>query len=147
MYLFWSYMNNQRTTNHFKNRPRCYTKSPTVQDAFWPIPGLISCAGSCYPSNQFLWYLKSILQITHPLYANISCVCPHILYNYSNNSLYWTSYSVAIHQAILLQRMLAIIASAILHTHAASLYWSICHILSQFNHVALFNWSICHVLL
>ena len=39
---------------HTKNRPRCYTKSPTAQDAFWPIPGLISCAevtgrkGDCY---------------------------------------------------------------------------------------------------
>ena len=28
-----------------KNRPRCYTKSRTAQDAFRPIPGLISCAG------------------------------------------------------------------------------------------------------
>ena len=34
-------MNNQRTIS---NRPRCYAKSPTAQDAFWPIPGLISCA-------------------------------------------------------------------------------------------------------
>jgi len=37
-----------RTINepHFpvKNRPRCYEKSPTAQDAFRPIPGLISCA-------------------------------------------------------------------------------------------------------
>ena len=24
-----------------KNPPRCYIKSPTVQDAFWPVPGLI----------------------------------------------------------------------------------------------------------
>ena len=31
--------------NHIslKNRPKCYTKSPTAQDAFQPIPGLISC--------------------------------------------------------------------------------------------------------
>ena len=28
-----------------KEQPRCYAKSPTVQDAFQPIPGLISCAG------------------------------------------------------------------------------------------------------
>ena len=28
-----------------KNRPRCCVKSPTAQDAFQPIPGLISCAG------------------------------------------------------------------------------------------------------
>ena len=33
-------MNNQRTIS---NRPRCYAKSPTVHDTFWPIPGLISC--------------------------------------------------------------------------------------------------------
>ena len=31
----------QRTIS---NRPRCYAKSPTAQDVFWPIPGLISCA-------------------------------------------------------------------------------------------------------
>ena len=37
----------QQSTNHIslKNRPRCHTKSPTAQDAFWPIPGLIRCAG------------------------------------------------------------------------------------------------------
>ena len=34
-------MNNQRTIS---NRRRCYAKSPTAQDTFWPIPGLISCA-------------------------------------------------------------------------------------------------------
>ena len=27
-----------------KGRPRCYTKSPIVQDAIWPIPGIIRCA-------------------------------------------------------------------------------------------------------
>ena len=26
------------------SRPRCYTKSPTAQDVFWPIPTLVSCA-------------------------------------------------------------------------------------------------------
>ena len=35
-------MNNQRTIS---NRPRCYAKSPTAQDVFWPIAGLISCTG------------------------------------------------------------------------------------------------------
>ena len=39
----------EQSTNHtsLKNRPmtRCYAKSPTVQDAIRPIPGLISCAG------------------------------------------------------------------------------------------------------
>jgi len=28
-----------------KNRPRYYSKSPTVQNTFWPIPGLISITG------------------------------------------------------------------------------------------------------
>ena len=28
-----------------KDRPRCYVKSPTVQNTFQSIPGLISCAG------------------------------------------------------------------------------------------------------
>ena len=31
----------QWTTSLWKGRPRCYTKSPTVQDGFQPIPGLI----------------------------------------------------------------------------------------------------------
>ena len=39
----------EQSTNHtsLKNRPmtRCYAKSPTAQDAIWPIPGLISCTG------------------------------------------------------------------------------------------------------
>ena len=36
-----------QSVNHIslKNRPWCYTKSPTAQDAFRPIPGLISCTG------------------------------------------------------------------------------------------------------
>ena len=37
-------MNNQWTKSTFKNRPRCYVKSPTAQDVFQPIPGFISCA-------------------------------------------------------------------------------------------------------
>ena len=38
----------EQSMNHIslkKYRPRCYVKSPTAQDAFRPIPGLISCAG------------------------------------------------------------------------------------------------------
>ena len=37
----------EQSTNHssLKTRPRCYAKSPTGQDAFQAIPGLISCAG------------------------------------------------------------------------------------------------------
>ena len=71
-------INEPRTTskiglNVIQSHPLCRMHSGQYQ------AGLISCAGSCYPSNQFLWYLKSIYQITHPLYANISCVCPHII--------------------------------------------------------------------
>ena len=36
------YMINQQTTFLLKNRPRCYAKTPTVQDTFQPIPGLTS---------------------------------------------------------------------------------------------------------
>ena len=37
----------EQSTNHtsIQNRPRRYAKSPTVQDVFQPIPGLISSAG------------------------------------------------------------------------------------------------------
>ena len=40
-------MNMLQSVNHIslKNRPRCYVKSPTVQDTFRSIPGLISCTG------------------------------------------------------------------------------------------------------
>ena len=39
------FMSNQGTISPLKNRLRCYVKSPTAQDAFWAIPGLISCTG------------------------------------------------------------------------------------------------------
>ena len=33
-------MNNQRTTSTLKiGLARCHAKSPTAQDAFWPMPG------------------------------------------------------------------------------------------------------------
>ena len=38
----------KQSMNHIsvkKDRPRCYTKSPTAQDTFQPIPCLISCTG------------------------------------------------------------------------------------------------------
>ena len=37
----------EQSTKHISltKRPRCYAKSPTAQDVFQPIPGLISCAG------------------------------------------------------------------------------------------------------
>ena len=36
---------NEQAMNHSSPRPKCYAKSPTVQDVFQPIPGVISCAG------------------------------------------------------------------------------------------------------
>ena len=37
---------NEQSTNLLKeNRPGFYLKSPTAQDVFLPIPGLISCTG------------------------------------------------------------------------------------------------------
>ena len=46
VYMYVLYMNCQWTTSPLR-RPayRCYAKSPTVQDAFQPIQGLISCTG------------------------------------------------------------------------------------------------------
>ena len=40
-------VNSQQTTSRLpeKGRPRCYAKSPTAQDMFQLIPGLISCTG------------------------------------------------------------------------------------------------------
>ena len=37
----------EQSTNHIrlKNMPRYFAKSPTAQDTFWPIPGLIVYAG------------------------------------------------------------------------------------------------------
>ena len=39
------------TTNELhlpeKGSLRCYIESPTAQDAFWRVPGLISCVGGC----------------------------------------------------------------------------------------------------
>jgi len=40
-------LNDKQSMNHIslkKYRPKCYVKSPTAQDAFRPILGLISCA-------------------------------------------------------------------------------------------------------
>ena len=42
-------MHDEQSTNHISLKERYayidVQKSPTTQDAFWPIPGLISCAG------------------------------------------------------------------------------------------------------
>ena len=38
-------VNNQWTTSFKENRPRCYAKSLSAQDAFQSIPGFSSCAG------------------------------------------------------------------------------------------------------
>ena len=59
----------EQSTNHIslnKNRPRCYAKSPTVQDMFLPILGLISCAGVTGKwglllySAQFSWVFNFV---------------------------------------------------------------------------------------
>ena len=42
-------MNNQRTSfPSKKKRPRCYAKSPTVQDVFWPIPSRPHVGSVCH---------------------------------------------------------------------------------------------------
>ena len=52
------HIHNEQSMNHIslKNRPnKCYIKSPTVQDAIRPIPGLVSCVymtNNCYSANQ-----------------------------------------------------------------------------------------------
>ena len=61
------YMINQQTTSPLKNRPRCYAKSPTVQDTFQPIPGLTSCgevtemgtAISCAECSQMSGFIQN----------------------------------------------------------------------------------------
>ena len=54
-----------------RNRPWCYVKLPTVQDAFRPIPGLISCAGvtgrwgllsHAQKCNQMAGLIKSLVE-------------------------------------------------------------------------------------
>ena len=71
-YLFLS-VHCTLSMNHIslkKNRPRCYAKSPTAQDTFRPIPGLISCTGLTgkwglvsYAQNAVRWLALSILQV------------------------------------------------------------------------------------
>ena len=57
-------MHNEQSTNHIslKNRPRCYTKSPTAQDT---SPGLISCmyTDNCYSANHPLSLLWTHAQV------------------------------------------------------------------------------------
>ena len=39
------FVEHEKSINHNKKgKPRCYVKSSTAQDVFWPIPGLISYA-------------------------------------------------------------------------------------------------------
>ena len=57
----------------YKNMLRCYVKSPTVH-VFWPVPGLISCAGvigrwgllSC-SQNAVRWLALSKRSVEAPL--------------------------------------------------------------------------------
>ena len=58
---YW--MNNQRTTSP-ENRPRCYAKSPTMQNTFRPIPGHISYAGVTERSGQLYgWpYIRTLVE-------------------------------------------------------------------------------------
>ena len=44
IHVFCTCMKNYVSLNK-KDRPICYTKLPTVQHVFWPIPNLINCTG------------------------------------------------------------------------------------------------------
>ena len=53
---------------------RCYVKSPTVQDVFWPVPGLISCAGAIgrwgllsHSQNAVRWLALSKRSVEAPI--------------------------------------------------------------------------------
>ena len=71
--------NNQRTMYiSLKNRPRCYGKSPTVQDAFWPIPGLVSCGGVTgrllpHAQNAVRWVIDRSFSKASSLCAAVLC--------------------------------------------------------------------------
>ena len=76
-------MNNQWTTFPYKKRPRCYVKSPTAQDVFRPIPGLINCTGVTgrWESNR---YAHSKLKSTHEVTTHDTQIelmtCRHSIY-------------------------------------------------------------------
>ena len=64
----------------YKNRPRCYVKSPTVRDVFWPIPVLISCAGVIrrwgllsHAQNAVKWLALSKRSVEAPQ-KHVSCM-------------------------------------------------------------------------
>ena len=61
----------EQSTNHIslKNRLTCYAKSLTVQDTFWPIPGLISCAGYDSESTDNDMYFLQYIVFVH-VYGN-----------------------------------------------------------------------------
>ena len=40
---------------------RGYAQTHTVQDMFWPIPGLISCTGHTHAANEITWHLNNAL--------------------------------------------------------------------------------------
>ena len=68
-----------------KNRPRCYVRSPAVQDAFQPISGLISCSGVTrrwgllsHAQNAVRWLVLSKRSVEalqrHHLFVHLSFV-------------------------------------------------------------------------
>ena len=59
-------------SRHFKKRPRCYAKSPTVQDTFQPIPGLISYAGVTRDGNCY--FMHKCSQVAY-VYVRILVKC------------------------------------------------------------------------
>ena len=63
-------------TNKQKNRPRCYVKSPTVQDTFRPVPGLISSAGMIERLGLLSHAQNDLMPIVmQSLTSKVSLVC------------------------------------------------------------------------
>ena len=72
----------EQSMNHIslKNRPRCYTKSPTPQDAFRLIPGLISCMhtyGTMTNMKHEVIQLHNFALVVKFLVETIEEVYPH----------------------------------------------------------------------
>ena len=81
----WKNTNNRQTTSPKKIRPRCYAKSPTVQDTFQPILGLISCAGmtgrwGLLPHAQNTC-LVSFKRSVEAFWRHLLYVIPHLTYS------------------------------------------------------------------
>ena len=70
-----------------KGKPRCYAKSPTVQDTFWQIPGIISCTGMTsgwevisHAQNAVRWLVLSVHCVS-------LCSCPSKIYDQNHHVL------------------------------------------------------------